>query len=119
MDVAEALNVGREQCSRETNARRGRPYNEAFSRWLNNRTLNKKDKKGAKRTVTFATINDGVRSRLDHVWTNRINIEIWRKDLTINERAKTNHPNSVWRKWQAAIAQAGQTHTGGAATAET
>jgi hypothetical protein len=57
--------LGRAQCLRKikTNRPGGRPYNEAFSHWLNNPI--KKNKNGGKRTVTFATLDDGIRSRLD------------------------------------------------------
>jgi hypothetical protein len=32
---------------------------------------------------------------------NRPAIEAWRATLASNERQKTNHPNSIYRKWQA------------------
>lgn len=105
MDVAEALHVGRAQCMQEADTDRpeGRPYNEAFSRWLNDHTMVKKDKRGREHVVSLATIDQGVRSRLDRIWKNRIEIEGWRAAMTIKERAKTNHPNAVWRKWQAMV----------------
>jgi hypothetical protein len=88
MAVGEALDIGRTECMRlaYTNEPRGRAYNEAFSKWLTENG--------------FADIDKGTRSRLAEIMANRPAIEAWRATLASNERQRTNHPNSIWRKWQ-------------------
>ena len=89
MAVGEALDIGRTECVRLVHANRpqGRAYNEAFSQWLADNG--------------FDDIDKGTRSRLDEIMKNRPAIEAWRATLASNERQKTNHPNSIYRKWQA------------------
>jgi hypothetical protein len=43
----------------------------------------------------------GVRSRLMSCMDNQAAIEAWRGTLSLTERLQLNHPNSVWRKYQA------------------
>ena len=88
MAVGEALDIGRTECVRLVHANRpqGRAYNEAFSQWLADNG--------------FDDIDKGTRSRLDEIMKNRPAIEAWRATLASNERQKTNHPNSIYRKWQ-------------------
>jgi hypothetical protein len=80
---------------------KGRAYNEAFSKWLGTNTLVLPDKNGKDRTVSFATIDTGTRSRLADLLDNRAAVEAWRSSLALGERLHLNHPNGVWRKWQA------------------
>jgi hypothetical protein len=89
MAVGEALDIGRNECMRlvHTNDPRGRAYNEAFSQWLADNG--------------FADIDKGTRSRFADIMENRPAIEAWRARMASNERQRTNHPNSIWRKWQA------------------
>jgi hypothetical protein len=87
--VGQALEIGRAEAMRRSgsNQPRGRGYNEAFSAWLSKNS--------------FAKIDKGTRSRLADCMEHRAEIEQFRANLELGERLRLNHPNSVWRHWQA------------------
>jgi hypothetical protein len=87
--IGEAIQVGRSEAMRRSGANQpaGRGYNETFSRWL-----------GAN---GFGDMDKGARSRLFDIMENRSDVEEWREQLDEMERLSLNHPNIVWRKWQA------------------
>jgi hypothetical protein len=90
LQVGEALVVGRDWAMHEagTNRPEGKGYNTQFGAWLTKYKLDDMDK--------------GDRSRLFKVMDNRGAVEQWRDTLTLPERMKLNHPNSVWRKYESA-----------------
>jgi hypothetical protein len=49
----------------------------------------------------FETIDKGVRSRLQSCLDNIAQISTWRESLGASRRLELNHPNAVWRRWQA------------------
>jgi len=67
----------------------GRAYSEAMGDWLE--------------ANGFDEIDKGVRSRLRQIWENLSAITAWRQTLPLSERLKLNHPNTVVRRWQAAM----------------
>jgi hypothetical protein len=87
--VGEALLVGRHAAMREANTNRpeGRPYNEAFGRWLGRYGFDKLDR--------------GDRTRLLECMQHLSAIEVWRATLTTNQRLQWNHPATVLRRWKA------------------
>jgi hypothetical protein len=85
--VGQALEIGRGWARRRANAPSGRGFNEAFSGWLTDNG--------------FAEIDKGTRSRLADIIEHRAEIEAWRQKLSLRERLRKNHPNSVWRGWEA------------------
>ena len=85
--VGQALEIGRGWARRRANAPSGRGFNEAFSGWLTDNG--------------FAEIDKGTRSRLGDIIEHRAEIEAWRQKLSLRERLRKNHPNSVWRGWEA------------------
>jgi hypothetical protein len=89
--VGEALLIGRDWAIHQAGSNRpeGKAYNMAFGEWMAKYKLDDMDK--------------GDRSRLFAVMDNLPMIEEWRKTLTLTERLKLNHPNSVLRKWKSAI----------------
>jgi hypothetical protein len=60
----------------------------------------------------FNEIDKTVRSRLRSCIEHLTQIEEWRKTLDANERVALNHPNSIWRKYEATLkdANAGKPH---------
>jgi hypothetical protein len=90
--VGAALLVGREWAMHEagTNQPKGKGYNMEFSDWLVMYKLDDMDK--------------GDRKRLFDVMDNLGRIEQWRGTLPLIQRLELNHPNSVWRRWKAAVA---------------
>jgi hypothetical protein len=89
--VGEALLVGREWAMNqaETNKPEGKGYNLCFSEYLQRYKLDDMDK--------------GDRSRLFQMMDALPQIEEWRRTLTLTERLKLNHPNTVLRKFKAAF----------------
>jgi len=85
--VGQALEIGRGWARRRANAPSGRGFNEAFSGWLAENG--------------FADIDKGTRSRLADIMEHRPEIEQWRQGLALAERLRKNHPNSIWRGWEA------------------
>ena len=49
----------------------------------------------------FDEIDKGVRSRLQNCIDHLPEIEAWRQNIGLTQRLKLNHPNTVWRGWQA------------------
>ena len=90
VEVGRALEQGRVECGGVgLNNRRGRGFNQAFSKWLKERGM--------------GDIDAGTRSRLECCMQNREAIEQWRGTLNLAELMATNHPNSVWRKYEAHV----------------
>jgi hypothetical protein len=85
--VGQALEIGRGRARRRANAPSGRGFNQAFSGWLADNG--------------FAAIDRGTRSRLADIMEHRAAIEEWRQRLTLPDRLRKNHPNPVWRGWEA------------------
>lgn len=87
--VGQTLGIGRSWAMRRagTNAPAGRGYNEAFSGWLADNG--------------FSDIDRGTRSRLADIMEHRSEIEAWRHQLPLAERLRKNHPNAIWRGWEA------------------
>ncbi len=88
--VGEALVVGREWAMNQaqTNKPEGKAYNMVFGEWLQRYKLDDMDK--------------GDRSRLFKMMDALPLIEEWRRTLTLTERLKLNHPNTIMRKFEAA-----------------
>jgi hypothetical protein len=95
--VGQALEIGRGWARRRANAPSGRGFNEAFSGWLTDNG--------------FAEIDKGTRSRLAEIIEHRPEIEAWRQKLSLRERLRKNHPNSIWRGWEADKGKDGQATT--------
>jgi hypothetical protein len=94
LQVAEALDIGRNHCMRmcHTNRPEGAAYNSAMAWWLERNgfeNLGGKD-------------NSATRSDLARCLENRAAIETWRAGLTDKERAKWNNPSTVLREWKKA-----------------
>lgn len=89
--TGELLQLLREEAMHEAGVNRpeGKGYNLAFGLKLSENKLDDMDK--------------GDRARLFNIMDNLAPIEQWRSTLTLQERIKYNHPNSVWRKYQKAI----------------
>ena len=87
--IGEALDIGRSDAmsAAGTNKPEGSRYNQAFSKWLARHG--------------FDDIDKGDRKRLFDVLEHRSEIEQWRITLPRSERLRSNHPSTVWRKWQA------------------
>lgn len=94
-DVGEAILIGREECKGEcglsdTNLPPGSwggAYNRAFGEWLVREKLD---------------FDKAARSRLLEIMDNLPAVEAWRRTLSLSERRKFNHPDTVLRKWKAA-----------------
>jgi hypothetical protein len=84
-----ALDTGQRAVMRRLNVNKpgGGAWGKIFGRWLAENG--------------FDQIDKGVRSRLMSCMDNQAAIETWRATLSLTERLQLNHPNSVWRKYQA------------------
>jgi hypothetical protein len=84
-----ALDTGQRAVMRRLNVNKpgGGAWGKIFGRWLAENG--------------FDQIDKGVRSRLMSCMDNQAAIEAWRATLSLTERLQLNHPNSVWRKYQA------------------
>jgi hypothetical protein len=89
LTIGEWFGAARTNAMREARANepKGRGYNEAFSRRLQQRK--------------FHNMDQGDRKRLFECMENRVAIEAWRQTLTLGERQRYNHPSTVLRKWKA------------------
>jgi hypothetical protein len=87
--IGRALEAGRTAIVRQlrTNQPKGRIWSEVFGAWL--------------QETGFAEIDKGVRSRLQTCLGNLPEIEAWRQTLGLTLRLRLNHPNAVFRRWQA------------------
>jgi hypothetical protein len=90
--VGKAHQIGQATAMRDghVNKPTGRSYNAAFAAWA--------------RKFGFEGLDKGVRSRLLDVMKHLAEIDAWLAKLPPTERLKINHPNTVWRRWQAATA---------------
>jgi hypothetical protein len=88
-----ALAIGRDECLRATHANSvdDKRYRNAFGDWL--------------KVNGFDDIDKAARSRLFKCMDHRADIEAWRATLTMSERLKLIHPNTVVRKWEAATSE--------------
>jgi hypothetical protein len=92
--IGRAIEIGRAETMRllHTNQPKGGQWGRVFGAWL--------DEQG------FAEIDKGVRSRLQDCLDNLPAIEAWRQNIGLAQRLQLNHPNAVWRRWQATSRQA-------------
>ena len=90
--VAQGLDVGRNRAMRETysNQPAGRPYNEAFGRWMDAHPWARK-------------IDKATRNHLFWVADHLTQIEAWRDTLPANQRDQWNHPTTVKRAYERAM----------------
>jgi hypothetical protein len=90
--VGRAHVIGRITAMRDghVNKPRGRSYNAAFLAW--------------QKKFGFRDLDKGDRARLFNVMDHLAEIETWLATLTVADRLRLNHPNSVWRRWKAATA---------------
>jgi len=96
--VGKALEHGRTEAtwSAGSNHRKGRAYNEEFNKW--------------RKANGFDVIDTGTLSRLSRCLEHQAEIEVWRATLSPDELMQINHPNVVWRKWNASVAKAKPEH---------
>jgi hypothetical protein len=95
--IGRAVEIGRAETMRllHTNQPKGGQWGRVFGAWL--------DEQG------FAEIDKGVRSRLQNCLDNLPAIEAMRQNMGLTQRLQLNHPNAVWRRFQAAQVAAEKT----------
>ena len=88
--IGRAIEIGRNETMRalHTNQPKGGQWGRVFGAWL--------DENG------FDEIDKGVRSRLQNCLDHQTEIDAWRQNIGLAQRLQLNHPNAVWRRWQAA-----------------
>ena len=88
--IGRAIEIGRNETMRLLHSNRpaGAQWSRVFGAWLAENG--------------FDEIDKGVRSRLQNCLDNLPAIEMWRQNIGLGQRLQLNHPNTVWRKWQAA-----------------
>jgi hypothetical protein len=88
--IGRAIEIGRNEMMRLLHSNRpaGAQWSRVFGAWLSENG--------------FDEIDKGVRSRLQNCLDNLPAIEMWRQNIGLGQRLQLNHPNTVWRKWQAA-----------------
>src|SRR5580704_3659629 len=88
--IGRAIEIGRVETMRLLHSNRpaGAQWSRVFGAWLAENG--------------FDEIDKGVRSRLQTCLDNLPAIEMWRQNIGLGQRLQLNHPNTVWRKWQAA-----------------
>jgi hypothetical protein len=95
--IGRAVEIGRAETMRllHTNQPKGGQWGRVFGAWL--------EEQG------FAEIDKGVRSRLQNCLDNLPAIEAMRQNMGLTQRLQLNHPNAVWRRFQAAQVAAEKT----------
>jgi hypothetical protein len=90
--IGRAIDQGRREIMRElrTNTPKGKAWSQYFGAWLAENG--------------FDEIDKGARSRLQTCIDNLPAVEAWRATLGLAQRLQLNHPNTVFRRWQAARA---------------
>jgi hypothetical protein len=88
--IGRAVEAGRGAIMRHlhSNQPKGRAWSQTFGQWL--------------RDNEFDQIDKAARSRLQTCLDNLPAIEAWRQTLGLTLRLQLNHPNTVYRRWQAA-----------------
>jgi hypothetical protein len=101
--IGRAIEAGRAAIMRllHTNQPKGRAWSQTFGSWLSEND--------------FDQIDKGVRSRLQSCLDQLPEIEAWRQMLGLTQRLQLNHPNAVWRRFQAARAAPEKNGKGGSA----
>jgi hypothetical protein len=90
--IGRAIEIGRNETMRalHTNQPKGGQWGRVFGSWLSENG--------------FDEIDKGVRSRLQNCLDHQTEIDTWRQNIGLAQRLQLNHPNAVWRRWQAAQA---------------
>jgi hypothetical protein len=88
--IGRAIGIGRNETMRavHTNRPTGARWSSVFGSWLSENG--------------FDEIDKGVRFRLQNCIDNLPAIESWRQTMSLRQRLQLHHPETVWRKWQAA-----------------
>jgi hypothetical protein len=100
--IGRAIEAGRTAIMRHlhTNQPKGKAWSQTFGAWLHEND--------------FDQIDKGVRSRLQTCLENLTEIEAWRQTLGLTLRLQLNHPNAVFRRWQASRQAPAKNGTGNA-----
>jgi len=88
--IGRAIEIGRNETMRalHTNQPKGGQWGRVFGSWLSQNG--------------FDEIDKGVRSRLQNCLDEQTEIDRWRQNIGLAQRLQLNHPNAVWRRFQAA-----------------
>src|ERR1700756_475551 len=91
VEIGETLSDGRTAMLRKLgmNEPTGKKWSDNFGQWL-------------KETGLSNVADKASRSRLIDCMLHRVEIEAWRATLRPEERARYNHPTTVWRQWKKA-----------------
>lgn len=88
IQVGRALEIGRQQSMKRCGAKKplGGPYNNEFAAWL--------------KQNHFDNIDKSDRAKLLQIMGKLVEVEKFRATLTATERARINHPCSMWRRFE-------------------